>query len=83
MTGRGWRSAARLLLGLTLALPWAARAESGGECPAGTIPVRVDARSCPSLPRQLATVVRRTCCERKDGRISCRQFPPCPMRSPS
>jgi hypothetical protein len=77
------RFAATVGLGVSLALPLAAAAEPAVGCPVGSTLVRVDARSCPSLPRQPALVVRRACCERRDGRISCGEFPACPTRSPS
>ena len=75
--------AAALLLAMSIAHPRASTAEPITRCPAGMTLARVEARSCPSLPRQRAIVVRRPCCERNDGRKLCKEFPRCPTRSPS
>jgi hypothetical protein len=52
-------------------------------CPTGQKLVRIPVKNCPGLRGHDAIQVRRACCMRPSGRITCREFPQCPPRSPS
>jgi hypothetical protein len=45
--------------------------------------IRVEQKICPARPTLPAIVLERACCLRKDGKMRCQNFQPCPSRSPS
>ena len=89
--GRLLAAAAMLLLGAGLACPtpaaakgkWARRQARLASCPHNNSVLRIDSKVCPANKRRPAITVRRACCVNPRGHIMCKQFVPCPPRSPS
>ena len=89
--GRLLAAAATLLLAAGLACPtpaaakgkWARRQARLASCPHNNSVLRIDSKVCPANKRRPAITVRRACCVNPRGHIACKQFVPCPPRSPS
>ena len=52
-------------------------------CPNGQKLVRIPVKDCPALRGHDAIQLHRACCMKPNGRINCRTYPECPVRSPS
>ena len=90
-SGRLLAAAAMLLLGTGLACPtpaaakgrWKRRQARLATCSHHRSVLRIDSKVCPANKRRPAITVRRACCVNPRGHIACKQFVPCPPRSPS
>jgi hypothetical protein len=62
---------------------WSERQARKQTCPPGKTLVDEDTKVCPANPRRHAIVLKRACCENRNGRVRCKPFDKCPKRSPS
>ena len=72
-----------LVLSLGAAAPALANPPDDLTCPNKQVVVRIDEKACPPTPKRPLHVVKRVCCQRPSGQISCHPFHPCPPNSPN
>jgi hypothetical protein len=73
---------AMLLIGIGTARTAVAE-DSVERCPSGETLVNLEPKTCPPNNKRPAIVVRRACCQKKNGTVHCKSFPHCPRTSPS